>query len=296
MQINSANLSILYKAFNTAFQNGFSGVEPSWQKIATMVPSTTETEDYAWLGEWPNLREWIGDRQVKGLSASEYTIKNKPFESTVGIKRQKVEDDAFGIYKPMFTEMGRASACHPDQLIYALLAAGFSTQCHDGQYFFDTDHPVGVDANASIVSNMQAGAGNPWFLLDTSRALKPLIYQKRKDYKFVAMSKEDDESVFMRDEYRYGVDGRGNVGFGFWQMAFGSKATLDSTNFNLAYAAMMSQKSDQGRPLGISPTLLVCGPSNRDKALAVVKAERNANGATNTNQNAVDILVSPWLL
>lgn len=291
MQINAANLAILYKGFNTAFQSGFAGVTPSWEKIATLVPSTTDTEDYAWLGEWPDLREWIGDRQVKGLSASEYTIKNKSFESTVGIKRAKLEDDKYGIYTPMMEEMGRAAAAHPDKLIYGLLAAGFTTPCFDGQYFFDVDHPVGN----GFVSNMQAGSGNPWFLLDTSRKLKPLIWQKRKDYKFVAMTKDDDESVFMRDEYRYGVDGRGNVGFGFWQMAFGSKATLDAAGFNAAYAAMMAQNSDQGRPLGITPTLLVVGPSNRAAALEVVKAERDAVGATNINQNAVDVLVCPWL-
>lgn len=291
MEINSTNLRALFAAFNAAFQNGFAGVAPQWNRIATMVPSATETEDYAWLGEWPNLREWIGDRQVKSLSASSYSIKNKPFESSVGIKRSKLEDDVYGIYGPMFTEMGRSAAAHPDLLVFALLAAGFSTACYDGQYFFDSDHPVG----SGVVSNVQTGASNPWFLLDTSRALKPLIYQKRKDYKFVAMTKEEDEAVFMRDEYRYGVDGRGNVGFGFWQMAFGSKAALDATSFNAAYAAMMAFKSDEGRPLGIKPDLLLVGPTNRAAALEVVKAERDAVGATNINKDAVEVLICPWL-
>jgi len=291
MQINAANLAILYKAFNAAFQGGFAGVSPSWDKIATQVPSSTATEDYSWLGEWPSLREWVGDRQIKELSASNYSIKNKKFESTVGIKRDKVEDDTFNIYGPMFTQMGQAAASHPDQLVFALLAAGFTNTCYDGQYFFDVDHPVG----SGFVSNMQAGSGNPWFLLDTSRALKPVIWQKRKDYKFVAMTKDDDESVFMRDEFRYGVDARGNVGYGFWQMAFGSKATLDAASFNTNYAAMMAQTSDQGRPLGIKPTLLVVGPSNRAAALEVVKAERDAVGATNINRDAVEVFVTPWL-
>lgn len=295
MEINSTNLRALFAAFNAAFQGGFAGVSPQWNRVATMVPSSTETEDYAWLGEWPTLREWIGDRQVKSLSASSYSVKNKPFEGSVGIKRSKLEDDLYGIYGPMFTEMGRSAAVHPDQLVFALLAAGFSTNCYDGQYFFDSDHPVGIGANATTVSNVQTGSGNPWFLLDTSRALKPLIYQKRKDYKFVAMTKDEDEGVFMRDEYRYGVDGRGNVGFGFWQMAFASKATLDATSFNAAYAAMMAFKSDEGRPLGIKPDLLLVGPTNRAAALEVVKAERDAVGATNINKDAVEILICPWL-
>lgn len=295
MEINSTNLRALFTAFNASFQGGFAGVAPQWNRIATMVPSKTETEDYAWLGEWPKLREWIGDRLVKSLSASSYSIKNKPFESTIGIKSTKLEDDAYGIYGPMFTEMGRAAAVHPDELVFQLLQAGFTTACYDGQYFFDSDHPVGTGASATTVSNIQAGAGNPWFLLDTSRALKPLIYQKRKDYKFKAMTKDEDEAVFMREEYRYGVDGRGNVGFGFWQMGFASKAVLDATNFNAAVAAMMAFKSDEGRPLGVKPTLLLVGPSNRAAALEVVKAERDAAGATNINKDVVEVLDCPWL-
>ncbi|MCP5016241.1 MAG: hypothetical protein GY938_13360, partial [Ketobacter sp.] len=49
------------------------------------------------------------------------------------------------------------------------------------------------------------------------------------------------------------------------------------------------------KQLGVMPKLLVCGPSNRDAALEVVKAERKANGATNTNRNVVDVLVTPYL-
>lgn len=107
MEINSINLRALFAAFNAAFQGGFAGVSPQWNRIATMVPSATETEDYAWLGEWPNLREWIGDRQVKSLSASSYSIKNKPFESSVGIKRSKLEDDVYGIYGLKWTPKSR---------------------------------------------------------------------------------------------------------------------------------------------------------------------------------------------
>lgn len=291
MIINSANLQTLYQGFKTAFNTGFRGVTPYWMQVATMVPSTTKEEKYGWMGQWPRLREWISDRQIKSLEVHDYSIKNKKFESSVGVPRDDIEDDSYGIFSPMFQEMGYAAATHPDELIFALLAAGFNTPAYDGQFFFDTDHPV----VGQSVSNTQAGASAPWYLLDTRRPLKPLIYQKRRDYDFKAMTKSDDEQVFMRDEYRYGIDARLNVGFAFWQQAFGSKAALDDTNFNDAYAAMMGFTSDEGRPLGIKPNLLVCGPTNRAKALDVVKAERRANGATNTNRDVVDVLVCEWL-
>ncbi|MOA69498.1 Mu-like prophage major head subunit gpT [compost metagenome] len=54
-------------------------------------------------------------------------------------------------------------------------------------------------------------------------------------------------------------------------------------------------KGDKGKVLGIRPKLLVVPPSLRGVALEVVKAERNAAGATNINRDAVDVLVTPWL-
>ena len=41
-------------------------------------------------------------------------------------------------------------------------------------------------------------SGEPWFLLDTSRALKPVIFQDRKSPQLIAMTKIDDEAVFTR--------------------------------------------------------------------------------------------------
>lgn len=289
--VNRENLNTIYTGFKTAFQGAFSGVSPDWNKVATLVPSATKTEDYAWLSQWPKLREWIGDRQIKSIAASGYQITNKKFESSVGIPRDDIEDDTYGVFTPLFSEMGYAAATHPDELVFALLAAGATTECYDGQYFFDTDHPVG----AGTVSNNLGGAGTAWYLLDTSRPLKPLIFQRRKDYSLKAMTDEKDEAVFMRDDYRYGVDARCNVGFGFWQMAVRSGQTLDETNYGNARAAMMAFKSDEGRPLGVKPTLLVVPPALEAAALKLVQAENNAAGASNIYRNSAQVLVCPWL-
>lgn len=296
MIINSGNLATLFTGFKAAFQRGFSGVSPLWSMVATLVPSGTGSEDYGWLGQIPGMREWIGDRLIHNLKQHGYSIKNKKFELTVGVPEDKVKDDQYGVYAPMMEMMGQSAASHPDELVFALLAAGFTTACFDGQYFFDTDHPVvQADGTTASVSNMQAGAGTPWFLMDTRRPLKPLILQRREEARFVRKDKPEDDNVFMSGDLVYGVDDRKNVGFGFWQMAFGSKADLDAANFDAAMAAMGAFKGDHGKPLGVMPNLLVVGPSNRAKAKAVVEAERLAGGASNTNFKAVDVLVVPWL-
>ena len=186
--------------------------------------------------------------------------------------------------------LAQSAAMHPDELVFALLASGFSAKCYDGKPFFSDAHQVGksavsnkgtaqlsleayIAARAGMMSltntkgralniipdalvvppalevkardilvadfingsrNTMQGTAKPlvipqlaghdsaWFLLSTSRPLKPLIYQERKKAKFVSKTAETDENVFMKKQFLYGADSRGNAGFGFWQMAYGS--------------------------------------------------------------------------
>ena len=293
MIVNSGNLTILYRAFNAAFREGF-GQAPADHMICTLdVPSTTRTEEYGWLGQAPSLREWLGERTLRGISEHGYSIRNKKWESTIEVARDDIEDDRYGVYNPLFQELGRSSAAHPCELLFALLKAGFSTTCYDGQYFFDTDHPV----DGASVRNTDASAGNgpAWFLMDCSRMIKPLIFQRRRDYRLQAMDMLSDEHVFTYDNFRYGVDARCNVGFGLWQLAWGSMQSLSAGNYELARESLLAMKGDEGRPMGVMPTHLFVPPSLEKQGLELLNAERLANGATNVYRNTATLVVSPWL-
>ncbi len=272
MIINQETLGAIFTAFKTLFGKGLESAPSAYKQIAMTVPSSTREEVYAWLGQFPGMREWLGPRVVKNLSAHGFKIVNRDFESTVAVPRNDIEDDRYGVFGPVMSEMGRAAGEHPDQLIFSLLSAGFATNCYDGQFFFDTDHPVGDGANGPVqsVSNMQSGAGPAWFLLDTSRALKPLIYQERRPYRLVNKDRPEDDNVFNNKEFVYGVDGRSNAGFGLWQLAFGSKAELTPANYEAARSAMMAFKGDEGRPLNIRPDVLVAPPSLEGAAMRLL--------------------------
>lgn len=296
MIINASNLSALFQAYKLIFQQTFSATQSDFAKIATTVPSTTSKEVYPWLGQTTRFRQWIGDRLVQNLMTHDFSIKNLPWENTVGVPRETIEDDTYGLYKPMLAQLGQDARQHPDELVFSLLASGFNSLCYDGQYFFDTDHPVlQADGSVASVSNFGGGAGTAWYLLDATKVIKPLIYQVRKDYNFVALDKENDDNVFNRKEYVYGVDARSNVGFGLWQLAYGSKQTLDATSYAAARTALMSLKGENGKPLGVRPSLLVVPPSLEGAALQLLQAEKNANGSTNIYQNTAQLLVTPWL-
>jgi phage major head subunit gpT-like protein len=242
------------------------------------------------------MSEWIGQRQVQSLASSGFVIVNKSFENTVGVGRDEIEDDSYGVFNPLMGELGRSAAEFPDELVWPLLNAGLTTECYDGQYFFDTDHPVlDADGVEQSVSNFGGGSGTPWFLLDVTRAIKPFIFQSRRPAQFVAKDNPQDERVFMNKEFTYGVDMRCNAGYGLWQLAYASKQTLNAENYAAARAAMMSMKGDYGRQLRIRPTLLVVPPSLESKALEVLKAERDAAGATNVYMNTAQWHVEPLL-
>ncbi|PTW61424.1 phage major head subunit gpT-like protein [Breoghania corrubedonensis] len=296
MLINAQNLNSLRVGFSTAFHRGQGQAASQYASVATVVPSTLKEQKYGWLGKFPGVREWIGSRVVHNLEQHDYSIKEKPWELTIGVDKDDIETDNLGIYGPMFEEMGASTKAKPDELVFALLKAGFATECYDGQNFFDTDHPViGEDGEMTTVANTDGGAGTPWFLLCTNKPLKPLILQKRKDFNFVAKDRETDDNVFDQKEYVYGADARMNVGFGFWQQAWGSKQTLNAANYATARAALTGMKGDHGRPLGLMPNLLVVPPTLEGAGRALLTSQLVNGGETNQWAGSAELLVSPWL-
>ena len=270
-----------------------------WKKIAKLIKSDGKSNTYEWLSQFPAFREWIGSRQHKVFKETAYTVINRKFESTVDVQRTDIEDDNIGQYGALAEGAGQSATDLKNDLIFQAIAAGFASVCYDGQYFFDTDHPVAANEDGSgaitQVSNMQAGAGAPWVLLCTKRAPAPFYLQERMAAQVDSVTSTQSANVFDLDVYSFGGRWRGEAAYGFWQCAFGSKATLDANNFNLAYTAMMKFKGDGGRKLGIVPDTLVTGPDNMAAAEALLKAQQSAAGASNTNYNKVQLIVTPWM-
>jgi len=299
--VTAAVVQALFTGFKKNFEDGKSEAPSQFTKIATVIQSTTKSNTYGWLGKFPSLKKWVGDRVIESMKAHGYTITNEDYESTVGVDRNDIEDDEIGIYKPIFEEMGRAAAVHPDESIFALLTGGFDTECYDGQYFFDTDHPVYPKADgtgvAASVANVVVDAeytGEPWFVLDCKKALKPFIFQERKKPELISMTKTDDEAVFTSKQFRYGVDCRDAAGYGFWQMAFANKRALDADSLWDCIEKMRDFKADGGRKLGIAPTILVVPPSLEKVATRLLERELDAN-SSNELKGRLELLVADYL-
>lgn len=297
--MTQAQLDLLKTTLLARWNAGLAMTAPDWKKIAKLVQSSGRSNTYEWLSQFPAFREWIGSRLHKQFKENGYNVPNRKFETTVDVKREDWEDDALGQYGALAEGAGQSASDLMNDLVFNLVGLGFTTICYDGQYFFDTDHPVAAneDGTGAVtqVSNMQAGAGAPWVLLCTKRAAAPFYLQERIAPQFDSITTAQNSNVFDNDVFSFGGRWRGEAAFGFWQCAFGSKATLDAANFQAAYTAMMKVKGDGQRKLGIVPDTMLVGPDNVAAAETLLKAQQNANGSSNTNYNKVNLVVTPWL-
>jgi phage major head subunit gpT-like protein len=297
MIINAEALARLYTGFTAVFNAAFQGTETWYERVAMTVPASTRILDYKFLLDFPMVREWLGDRQISSLEPKAYQVENKDWEATIEVERNDIEDDQLGFYNPIVAALAQEAKKHPEKLIADLMMAGFTTACYDGQYFFDTDHPVGTKS----LANFAGGTGTAWYLLDTSRAIKPFIFQLRRAVQLVRMDRPDDEQVFMRKKFRYGVDYRGAAAYGLWQLAYASKQTLNAANYAAARAAMMALSNAEGRSLGLRPHVLIVPPSLEAQAREILQAQfiigdPTAGGSkTNIWQGTADLLVVPEL-
>ena len=111
--------------------------------VSNLFGSDQASETYAFLGQSPAMREWIGGRQAKGFTGQGLTIVNKHYEATLEVQKKDVRRDKTGQIIARVQEFADRAQTHWGSLLSTLLLNGASTVCYDGQYFFDTDHTEG---------------------------------------------------------------------------------------------------------------------------------------------------------
>lgn len=117
--------------------------------LSMRVTSTQASEDYAWLGTSPELREFIGGRTPAELREQSFTITNKDYEGSIKIKSKDMRRDKLGMIQTRVNQLADRALDHPAKLMTTLIEAGESSICYDGQYYFDTDHAEGESGTQS---------------------------------------------------------------------------------------------------------------------------------------------------
>lgn len=292
MDISHKALEALHTAINSAFNTRLTGVETTFGRVAMTMNSSTLVQAYPKLSELGPMREWIGERYIERLEVDGFAIVNRKFEKTVAIPVDAINDDMYGIFTPVVSDMGQTAAELPDNLVWERLEQGFTTAHYDGQMFFDTDHPVeDVNGNEISVSNFQGGTGRPWYLIDDTRPIKPMIFQDREGPKITPKTNLTDDNVFFQDEFIWGAKRRCAAGFGAWQLIYASREELTPETYAAARAVMIEARGHRGRKLNLKPKLLVVPGGLEAAAREILVSERAANGSTNLWRNSADLHV-----
>ena len=301
MEVTPAALSSINDAVSLAYNTMFWSAGSVYERFTYKATSTGRETVYPRLNMISGLREWVGDRVALSLGESEFTITNRTYEQTIAIKRENIEDDQFGILKSAAELLGTNSRNHPDLLVSTLLKNGHTTLTYDGQNFFDVSHPnPNADGvTTGTVANYASGAYPVWYLVDTTKVLRPIIYQERRPFVVKPLFALDSALLNTLNEFQWGVDGRCNVGFGLWQLAYMSTAQLTPANLITARATMASIRRPDGTPMGIVPNMLVCGTALGPVARAIQSSQFDPTAGTLTANPAIglipEVLENPWL-
>jgi phage major head subunit gpT-like protein len=149
MLVTKAAIQQLQVGFSGLYREGWNITTPKLVSLATKVPSTTRTNTYGWMGRLLKMRKWDGPRVIQNLNTFAYQLENEPYELTVGVDRDDIEDDQLGVYNPLFDELGRNGAKWPDQVLKTALQAGTTNLGFDSVAMFSTAHTLNPAGNQS---------------------------------------------------------------------------------------------------------------------------------------------------
>jgi phage major head subunit gpT-like protein len=124
----------------------FAGLEGlvggSWApRIGIKIQSDQKTEFYRWLGPPPMLREWLSDRQAKGMPIYAQVVTNKLYEATLDVAAEDWRFDKKGMLSVRFGELGVRANQHWELL--ATLQLEGNSNSYDGQAMFSATHTLG---------------------------------------------------------------------------------------------------------------------------------------------------------
>lgn len=204
------------------FIEAYNSLDPAkpapWESYTSEISSTARIENYSFLSPAPGLAPYEGHRRLGNIDAVKYEVKNIEYDAAFEVLLRDIEDDQVGGYQLKPREMAAKARLFPGRLALQHLAQGKSKLCFDGTPFFADSHAIGVGdnlmskncaSNDSVICNVVA-------MLHTG-PIKPLIYQRRKEPRF--MDDYGEKSSFFAKKVRYWVDMECGIGFGFWHDA-----------------------------------------------------------------------------
>lgn len=115
--------------------------ENSWvDMLASVIPSDKNNEKYAWLGEPPQMSQFVDEFKATPISDAGYTLTNLKYGAVLEVLRDDLSDDLTGGIVMRTRQLAAVAARHPNKLIAAGIVA--NPVGYDGVSFFNATHPI----------------------------------------------------------------------------------------------------------------------------------------------------------
>lgn len=140
---------------------------------AMELPSNTAQESHIFLGDLPDFREWVGDREMGSLQAHAITIRNRDWSNGIAIHKNQIADDKLGLVMHRINGLAGKAKKHPGKLIAECLLSGFTGSAnfagstiteagdgttYDGAFMFSATHSLEGGPNQSnLLANTALG-------------------------------------------------------------------------------------------------------------------------------------------
>lgn len=175
----------------------------------------------------------------KAFFANDHALKSGAAIDNLFASTALTKDNVAGIIEAMMSyvgEDGRSLRVRPNLLVVppALQEEGLAIVGSNilAQVFGSNTAAAGVDntmrgrLQLKVYPELAASAGGSdtaYYLMDTTRSVKPLVFVERSAPKMTFKNAEDDDNVFWDDEVVFGVRARGAAGWGpYWLAAKGA--------------------------------------------------------------------------
>lgn len=156
MEINTAALVGFRTLYSTKFNEAFNLAAPQLDKIAVRVDSGRVAQVvHRWMEAIPGMREFLGKRKINNLDSSGFTVVNKKWEDTIGIPKEDLERDQFGVYTPLIARMGQVAKLHRDSIGFGMLSAALAAATRANYLAYDQIAFYGVHTGGKRVSGAE---------------------------------------------------------------------------------------------------------------------------------------------
>src|SRR5688572_14961318 len=172
--------SHLLAAARTGFLTTAMPAVPSWAPIAQTVDLNAKSLDIVDLGAAPMPVQEKGRTQKQDFIERAMTVKSLPWEITVDISHNAVQDDQTGQLESKVRSAGENFQLHISNQAYKALNDGDGTNfgtAYDGLNFYSNSH---VDKGAAY-STVQDNLHTQTLSIDTFETVKVIANQFRQD-------------------------------------------------------------------------------------------------------------------